>query len=134
MSGLECINSLPVKINIGDYCFFADYIKISGSSILNEQATVSGTTAITNTTVKNTLVTLKGRLASDADFTSFVLYAENLFRNKISVDFTYKNINFSLCILKSYSSENKDDDINISNIMMTFSVSELKEVTIENAD
>ncbi|MDE5946632.1 MAG: hypothetical protein K2G63_04925 [Oscillospiraceae bacterium] len=131
MNYFEHINSLPIKINIGDYYFFADSVKISGNSILNEQATVSGSTVITNSTIKNTLVTLKGSLASDSDFTSFVLYAENIFRNKISVDFTYKNIAFNLCTLKSYSSENKNDDINIINIMLTFSVSELKEVSIE---
>lgn len=130
MNSLEFINPLPVVISVGNYDVFADSVKINGSSVLNEQSGVSGNSIITNSSIKNTVVTVSGRLASDSDFTSFVVYAENILRNKISVNFEYKNICCNSCILKSYSAENKDSGV--TEIKLVFTVPSLTEVT-ENA-
>ncbi|MDD6346056.1 MAG: hypothetical protein PUA51_07570 [Oscillospiraceae bacterium] len=131
MNGFECINSAPVQVSIGDFILFAENIKITGNSIINEQSNISGCTSITNSSVKNTSVTLNGRLACDSDFKSFILYAENILRNKTNISFQYKNISFNQCILKSYSAENNDSGI--TDARFVFSVPELSEV-VQNAD
>lgn len=131
MNGFECLNSVPVQVSIGDFILFAENIKITGNSIINEQSNISGCTSITNSSVKNTSVTLNGRLACDSDFKSFILYAENILRNKTNISFQYKNISFNQCILKSYSAENNDSGI--TDARLVFSVPELSEV-VQNAD
>lgn len=125
MNGFECINPVPVQINIGDFCIFCEYIKISGNSVINEQSNVSGGTSVTNRSVKNTSVILNGRLACDSDFRNFVIYAENILKNKIPVDFQYKNIFFGSGCLKSYSAENKN--LSVVDIKLVFSVPEISE-------
>ena len=115
MNDFECINPVPVKVNIGDFCLFCEYIKISGNSVINEQPNIAGGTS----------VILNGRLACDSDFKNFVIYAENILRNKIPVDFQYKNISFGSCCLKSYSAENKN--LSVTDIKLVFSVPEISE-------
>lgn len=128
MNGFELFNPPPVQINIGSFSLFADYIKITGSSVISEQANISGGISVTNRSVKNTSVTLSGRLAGDSDFLGFIIYAENILKNKTSVSFEYKEILFNPCVLKSYSAENKD--LGITEIKLIFSVSGLSEVDI----
>lgn len=131
MNDFECINPVPVQVNIGDFCLFIDYVKISGNSVINEQPNVAGGTSVTNRSIKNTLVILNGRLACDSDFRNFVIYAENILRNKTPVSFQYKDISFSSCNLKSYSAENKN--LSVADVKLVFSVPEISEV-VQNAD
>ena len=126
MNDFESINPVPVKVNIGDFCLFTEYIKISGNSVINEQPNVAGGTSVTNISVKNTSVILNGRLACDSDFKNFVIYAENILKNKIPVDFHYKNISFGSGCLKSYSAENKN--LSVADVKLVFSVPEISEV------
>ncbi len=130
MNNPEFINPVPSQIRIGDFIIFTDCVKITGNLILSEKSNLSGGTSVTNSGVKNSIVTLNGRLACDSDFKSFILFAENILRNKISISFQHKNISFNPCILKSYSAENKISGI--TDIKLVFSVSEISEV-IENA-
>lgn len=125
MNDFECINPVPVKVSIGDFCLFTEYIKISGNSIVNELSNISGGTSVTNRSVKNTSVILNARLACDSDLKNFVIYAENILRNKTPVNFQYKDISFSSCCLKSYSAENKN--LSVADVKLIFSVPEISE-------
>jgi len=126
MNGFEYINPAPVRVSIGDFQLFAESVKLAGNSFINEQTNVSGIVSVTNMGIRNTIVTLTARLACDSDFKSFIIYAENILKNKISASFEYRNISFNQCILKSYSAENKSSGI--TDIKLVFSVPEISEV------
>lgn len=126
MNDFESVNPVPVQINIGSFYMFIEYIKIAGFSVINEQSNISGGTSVTNRSIRNTSVTLSGRLACDSDFKNFVIYAENILRNKTPLSFQYKNISFSSGVLKSYSAESKN--LSVTDIKLVFSVPQISEV------
>ena len=121
MNDFESVNPVPVQINIGTFCMFIEYIKIAGFSVINEQSNISGGTSVTNRSIRNTSVTLSGRLACDSDFKNFVIYAENILRN----------ISFSSGVLKSYSAESKN--LSVTDIKLVFSVPQISEA-VQNGD
>ena len=126
---LETSHVLPAmirKVHLGKCLSEGDWEAVRKDLNARSVENISGGTSVTNRSIRNTSVTLSGRLACDSDFKNFVIYAENILRNKTPLSFQYKNISFSSGVLKSYSAESKN--LSVTDIKLVFSVPQISEV------
>lgn len=123
MQTVENLNCTPYKMQIGEYSLYVEYIRVNGSMLVSECSTVSGKSVITNSSAKQTLAVVGGRLANDGEFLKFVVFVENMLKSKSITDISYCGVKFSDCILKTYSAERKER--NITDIKITFMAKEV---------
>ena len=100
---------VPEIITIGGNSFYCDRMKASGVMNVTEQATVSGSTTITNYCRRSSKITLCLRYYSESTPIKPLAVFHDMLGTQSLFVFTYKGYNFTSCIIQSFTAEEKEE-------------------------
>lgn len=99
-----------VPVAIGQLTLYCESFRASGSTVLYEQPTVTGSTVVTNKYVRSSKLVLTGRIcAGDAALT--VLTVLNNMNGTPGIDIVYRGVRFAGCTVQGYTAEDRGDDM-----------------------
>ena len=100
----------PVPVNIGSLTVYCDEFKVSGDTLIREQATVTGSTVLTNDCRFSTKITISGRYYDENFLLGIVIPTDSLSGSDTTYNIEYRGVIFGNCRVKSYTVEDKGLD------------------------